>query len=173
MADLNDLLAALNAVASEHGTKQDSSAIDTEAGHDATEEGADNFRRRKPRQSELLLAKVQNQAEREYERKWQSERLEAKRSVPAKVADLIAPQKRNQLRYFEAETAKLEAELAIKKATDAQLKKLGQAHVALLRSKMTAKELAPPDPNNWREFARLEFANRKLYVRMVHPVPWS
>jgi response regulator RpfG family c-di-GMP phosphodiesterase len=161
MADLRDVLAALRAVADEHDDGEDSSVVDTEAGEDATEVGADNFRR-KPRQSELLLAKVQDQAERAYERKWKLERLEAKRSSPVKIAELTADLKRKQLRSFEAMTAELEEELAIKQATDAQLKKLGQAHIALLRSKMTAKELAPADPHNWREQARVEFQNKKL-----------
>jgi hypothetical protein len=55
MATLEDLITALNAVASEH-------EIDTEAGEDVTEEGGNNFRSRYPRQSEKLLAKVQHQA---------------------------------------------------------------------------------------------------------------
>jgi hypothetical protein len=161
MADLTDLIAAINAVADEHGSDEDSSAIDTEAGEDAVEVGADNFRR-DPRQAEKLLAKVEDQAERAYERKWKLERLAVQRSKSGRVAELTADLNRKRLRSFEAETAKLEAELAIKKATDEQLKKLGQAHVALLRSKKTAKELAPPDPNNWREQARIEFQNKKL-----------
>jgi hypothetical protein len=162
MAVLQDALATMRAVADEHGSDEDSSVVDTEAGDDDTQEGADNFGRRHPRQSEKLLAKVQDQAERAYERKWKLERLEAKRLKPVRVAELTADLNRKRLRSFEAETAKLDAELAIKKATDAQLKKLGQAHVALLRSKMTAKELAPADPHNWRKQARIEFANKKL-----------
>jgi transketolase len=160
MAVLQDVLAALRAVADEHGSDEDSSVVDTEAGEDAVEQGADNFR--SPRQSEKLLAKVEDQAERAYERKWKADRLAVQRSKPGKVAELTADLKRKLLRSFEAATAKLEAELAIKKATDAQLEKLGQAHVALLRSKKTAKELAPPDPHNWREQARIEFQNKKL-----------
>jgi hypothetical protein len=162
MAVLEDVLAALRAVAAEHDDGEDSSVVDTEAGEDATEVGADTFRRTTPRQAEMLLAKVQDQAEKEFERKWKAERLEASRSNPVKAAAILANQNRNLLRSLEAKTAELEAELQLKEATDAQLKKLGQAHVALQRAKMTAKELAPPDPHDWRQAATLEFANKKL-----------
>src|ERR1700688_3308771 len=113
MADLNDLIGALNAVADEHGTEREDSDLDSESGRDDEEQNADNFRRRMPRQSEKLLAKVQFQAEVALQRKSTVEQLQVRRSQPGKVASLIDDIKRKQLRSLEVKTAALRNQLAI------------------------------------------------------------
>jgi len=140
MADLNDLLAALRAVADEHGSSDDSSDVDSEAGEDGEEEGADSFSRK--RKAEMLLARVQQQKP-----------SRSRTVTPAK------DQKDIQLRYLVAKTTEMEAEISLNEAIDAQLTKHTQAYMALKHPKAKRRY---PDPHNWREEATLEFSNRKL-----------
>jgi hypothetical protein len=158
MAVIEDLLAALRAVADEHGDGQDDHDVDSEVGQDATEEGADGFSKRQ-QQAILLVAKMELQTEHSSRRIQQAESAQARRSTAVASARNLEKKK---LRIIADKTYALENELAMKKAIDAELKGHSQAYIALKRSKMTKKELEYPDPHNWREEATLEFQNRKL-----------